>query len=98
MHVCACVITKKCTKAYHHPCQLEEDWEVASIPVQAYTRKDLYVLGDLTDLESLLLASDLTLHLLLHSQHALHIKNESVKWKNIHTIIKETVVSDRRRV
>ncbi|XP_047493549.1 dynein heavy chain, cytoplasmic-like [Penaeus chinensis] len=75
--------------------KLEEDWEVAIIPVQPYTRKDLYVLDDLTDLESLLLASDLTLHLLLHSQHALHIKNESVKWKNIHTIIKETVAALR---
>ncbi|XP_042865646.1 uncharacterized protein LOC122249110 [Penaeus japonicus] len=75
--------------------KLEEDWEVAAIPVQAYTRKDLYVLDDLSELESLLLASDLTLHLLLHSQHALHIKNETVRWKNIHTIIKETVAALR---
>nr|XP_045596380.1 dynein axonemal heavy chain 6-like [Procambarus clarkii] len=71
--------------------KVEESWEAATIPVVEYTRKDMYVLGDLVDLESLLLHTDLTLHLLLHSQHALHIKSETIKWKNIHTIIRQTL-------
>lgn len=72
---------------------MEESWEAATIPVVDYIRKDTYILGDLTHLDSLLLDTDLTLHRLLHSQHALHIKSETVKWKNIHTIIRQTLVS-----
>ncbi|XP_068222067.1 dynein axonemal heavy chain 6-like [Palaemon carinicauda] len=73
--------------------QVIQDWEASTIPVSDYVRKDTYQLGNLEPLESLLLSTDITLHLLLHSQHALHIKQETVKWKNIHTIIKGTLTA-----
>ncbi|XP_066941288.1 dynein axonemal heavy chain 6-like [Macrobrachium rosenbergii] len=73
--------------------QVIQDWEASTIPVVDYVRKDVFQLGDLGSLESLLLSTDITLHLLLHSQHALHIKHETVKWKNIHTIIKGTLTA-----
>ncbi|KAK3885101.1 hypothetical protein Pcinc_010652 [Petrolisthes cinctipes] len=75
--------------------QIEERWEEATIPIKDYTRKDMYVLGDLSHLDTLLLDTDLTLHLLLHSQHGLHIKTDTIKWKNTHTIIKHTLDSLR---
>ncbi|XP_053633338.1 dynein axonemal heavy chain 6-like [Cherax quadricarinatus] len=75
--------------------KVEESWEAATIPVVDYIRKDMFVLGDLAQLDSLLLDTDLTLHLLLHSQHALHIKSETIRWKNIHTIIRQTLVALR---
>ncbi|KAK3891142.1 hypothetical protein Pcinc_004933 [Petrolisthes cinctipes] len=75
--------------------QIEERLEEATIPIKEYTRKDMYVLGDLSHLDTLLLDTDLTLHLLHHSQHGLHIKTDTIKWKNTHTIIKHTLDSLR---
>ncbi|KAK4312552.1 hypothetical protein Pmani_016019 [Petrolisthes manimaculis] len=71
--------------------QIEERWEEATIPIKDYIRKDMYVLEDLSHLDTLLLETDLTLHLLLHSQHGLHIKTDTITWKNTHTIIKHTL-------
>lgn len=79
----------------HFPPQVQQKWEAAKLPVEDYTRKDMYILGALAPMDSLLLETELTLHLLLHSQHAVHIKPETVKWKNTHTIIKHTLVRDR---
>ncbi|KAK8381897.1 hypothetical protein O3P69_015122 [Scylla paramamosain] len=74
--------------------QVQQKWEAAEVPVRDFIRKDVYILGDLAPLDSLLLETELTLHLLLHSQHSLHIKRETVRWKNTHTIIKHTLFEE----
>ncbi|KAK3880038.1 hypothetical protein Pcinc_015425 [Petrolisthes cinctipes] len=58
----------------------------------------MYVLGDLSHLDTLLLDTDLTLHLLHHSQHGLHIKTDTIKWKNTHTSIKHTLIKDEPHI